>query len=156
MRDIRYAARALWRSPTFTVATVLALGLAIGSTGAIFSLIDGLWLRPPGVRDPNALVWIFSTSVSEHTGAWSYPHYEALRDRTSAFEGVAARGRRGAMFIDASGRPDLVLVNVVSTNFFTTMGVRAIEGRLFAPGDDRALEREPGVVLGHAFWKSRF
>ena len=155
-RDLRSAARALTGSLTFTAATTLALGLAIGSTGAIFGLVDAMWLKPTGLRDSGQLAWVFSTSLSEQSGAWSWPEYEAVRDRTTSFVDVAARGRRGALFTDPSGHVDLVLVNVVSANFFTTIGVEALHGRVFGKIDDVAAGGESGVVLGHAFWRSRF
>ncbi len=155
-RDIRYAARSLRRSPTFTLSAVLALGLAIGANGAIFSLVDGLWFRPPGIRNPGALVRIFSTTTASPSGLWSFPEYTALRDQTSAFDGVIARGGRGALLMGKDGASELLLVNVVSLNFFTTLGVAPAYGRLFAVGDEAALARAPGIVLGHAFWQRHF
>lgn len=156
LRDLRIAARTLRNNATFTVAVTLALGLAIGSTGAIFSLVDGLWLRPLAVRDPGQIVWLFSTTPAESSGIWSYPQYEALRDRTSSFSGVAALGRRGVTSADAAGNAELLLVNVVTANFFTTLGVNALHGRLFGPQDGGWLADEPGVVLGYTYWSRRF
>lgn len=155
-RDIRYAAQALVRTPLFTLSATLALGLAIGANATIFSLVDGLWLRPPGVRQPGEIVRIFSTTQIEQRGLWSFPEYEAIRDRTSSFAGVASLGRRGAMLVDESGRTELLLANVVSIDFFSTLGVSPAVGRLFAPGDEPLLEGNPGVVLGHTFWQQRF
>ena len=155
-RDIRYAARSLRRSPTFTISAVLALGLAIGANGAIFSLVDGLWFRPPGIRSPGALVRVFSTTTTNQSGLWSFPEYTALRDQTTSLAGVVARGGRGALLVGKDGSSELVLVNVVSMNFFATLGVTPAYGRLFAPGDEPSLARVPGVVLGHAFWQRHF
>jgi putative ABC transport system permease protein len=155
-RDLRYAVGGLWRSPGFTVAAVAALGLAIGANATIFGLVDGLWLRPPGISHPDRLDWILSTTADERSGSWSYPEYETLRDRTSSFAGVIARGRRGAMIRAADGTSELLLVNVVSTNFFSTLGVTAAAGRLFGPADDAALSLQPGVVLSHSLWQRRF
>ena len=76
-RDLRHAAAGLWRSPVFTLAAVAALGLAIGANATIFSLVDGLWFRPPGVGDPGRIAWIYSTDADDQTGPWSYPEYEA-------------------------------------------------------------------------------
>jgi putative ABC transport system permease protein len=152
-RDLRYAISGLWRSPGFTVAAVAALGLAIGANATIFGLVDALWFRPPGISQPSRLVWIFSTTGQETSGLWSYPEYEMLRDRTTSFSGVVARGRRGAALRAADGASDLLLVNVVSPNFFTVLGVRPAAGRLFAPGDDPS---RPVVVLSHALWRGRF
>ena len=155
-RDLRHAARALARSPVFTIAATLAIGLAIGANATIFGLVDGLWFRPPGVRDPSSLVWLFANTPTDRSGGWSFPDFVALSDRSRSFESVVALGRRGATMAGADGTPELLLVNIVSTNFFSALGVQPAAGRLFAAGDESALEREPGIVLGHEFWKRRF
>ena len=155
-RDIRYAAKGLARTPIFTLSATLALGLAIGANATIFGLIDALWLRPPGVAHPGRLVRVFATTATEREGSWSYPEYLALRDDSTSFSGVVARGLRGATMAAEDGTSDLLLVNVVSMNFFSALGIAPGMGRLFAPGDEPSLERQPGVVLGHAFWRSRF
>src|SRR4051812_17470338 len=155
-RDLRHSVTSLWRSPIFTLSAVAALGLAIGANATIFGLVDGLWFRPPGIEHPARLAWIYATTAEDRDGLWSYPEYEALRDRTTSFEGVVARGRRGATLSSPDGTSELLLVNVVSMNFFTTLGVRPAAGRLFAPGDEAALDQQPAIVLGHAFWKRRF
>jgi predicted permease len=134
----------------------MALALAIGANGAIFSLVDGLWFRPPGIRSPSAIVRVFSTTATDQSGLWSYPEYAALRDQTSSFAGVIARGHRGALLTGKDGASELLLVNVVSLNFFTTLGVTPAYGRLFAPGDEESLAKVPGIVLGHAFWRRHF
>ena len=153
-RDLRYAATALLRSPMFTVTATLALGLAIGANAAIFGLVDALWFRPPGVRSPSSLVRVFATSSTERQGAWSFPEFVDIRDGVGAFDGVVARGRRGAMLASADGTPELVLVNVVSANFFTTLGVNALHGRVFTDADPSTAGAT--AVLGHAFWQTRF
>lgn len=155
-RDVRYALQGLWRTPVFTLSATLALGLAIGANATIFGLLDGLWLRPPGVARPGDLVRVFSTTATERDGYWSYPEYLALRDESTSFSGVIAKGPRGATMAAADGTPELLYVNVVSTNFFTALGIAPGVGRLFAPGDEASLESQPGVVLGHAFWLRRF
>ena len=152
-RDIRHAARALAYAPAFTLVAALALAVAIGANGAIFGLVDALWLRPPGVPDPGTLVRVFATSAADNEGVWSWHEYREIGSSVRAFEAVAARGRRGAVLTASDGSQDLLLVNVVSTNFFDILGVRPYAGRLFSPsGDDYGAT----AVLGHAFWLSRF
>lgn len=129
-RDIRHAVRALAHAPGFTFTATLALALAIGANGAIFGLVDALWLRPPGVRDPGTLVRVFVTADTQADAAWSWPELGDIAG-LSAFEQVAARGRRGAVLTARDGSQDLVLVNVVSPNFFEMLGVRPAAGRLF-------------------------
>ncbi len=155
-RDIRYAVQGLARTPVFTLSATLALGLAIGANATIFGLIDALWLRPPGIAEPGRLVRVFSTTPADDDGYWSYPEYLALREESTSFAGVVAKGPRGATLAAADGTPELLLVNVVSMNFFSALGITPSAGRLFAPGDEASLESQPGVVLGHAFWRRRF
>jgi putative ABC transport system permease protein len=156
LRDLRYAAQGLRRSPAFTAAVTLSLGLAIGANAAIFGTIDALWLRPPGARAPGELVRIFSTSDAGREGLWSFAEFRELRDGARAFSGVAARGRRGTLVRLPDGATELQLVNVVSLDFFTTLGVTASVGRTFGPEDEQLLERTPAVVLGHDFWVRRY
>ncbi|MEZ5318516.1 MAG: ADOP family duplicated permease [Vicinamibacterales bacterium] len=155
-RDAKDAFRGFGRTPAFTAAATLALGIAVGANATIFSLVDGLWLRPPAVSQPGRVVRLFQTTPESAEGLWSWPEYEALRDRATTLSGVVAIGRRGALMADTDGTPELLLVNAVSLDFFTVLGVTAGEGRLFAPSDAGALEAEPGIVLGHAFWRRRF
>jgi predicted permease len=155
-RDLRLAARSLWRSPTFTLTVTLALGLAIGANAAIFSLVDGLWFRPPGVRDAGGLVRVMSVTSESRDGLWSFPEYEDVRDRTAGLGGVAALGRRGVILPAPDGRPELALANVVSLDFFSVLGVEPALGRLFSTADAGVLEGSPGVVLGQEYWRRRF
>jgi predicted permease len=155
-RDLKQAAHALRVNPLFTLAAVLALGLAIGANAAIFGLVDALWFRPAAVSQPHSLVRVFSTTDTNPSGLWSFPEYLDIRDRIQAFENVVARGRRGATLTAPDGTEQLALVNVVSMNFFTALGVHAALGRVFTPADESALDANPGVILGYAFWSERF
>jgi predicted permease len=156
LRDVRGAISGLRRTPLFTTAVVLALGVGIGANATIFGLLDGLFLRPPGIRRPAELVRVFATTRTSTRAPWSYPEYLTIRDRAAAFDGVVAVGRRGAVVQQDDGSSELVLVNVTSLNFFTTLGVRALHGKLFAPEDEATLRAEPGVVLSNAYWRRAF
>jgi predicted permease len=156
VRDLKNAARALAGARTFTFAAVLALAIAIGANGAIFALVDALWFRPPGVRDAATIVRVYATNLSERDAPWSWPEFEDVGAHASSFDDVAVRGRRGAMLTAGDGTQELLLVNVVSTNFFEMLGVRPAVGRLFGPDDERTLEAAPAAVLGHAFWQNYF
>src|SRR5262249_39648330 len=146
----------LWRSPGFTSVAVISLGLGIGANTAIFSLVDGLWTRPMAVPGPGQIVRLFSVTNQNSQGLFSFPEYMALRDQTGSFQGIVARGGRGARMPNGDGSSDLLLVNVVSTNFFSVLGIQPAAGRLFAPEDQALLEKDPVVVLGNSFWKRRF
>lgn len=155
-RDFRYAVQVLWHSRAFTASAVLALGLAIGANATIFGLVDGMWLRRPGIPRPGELTRIMAVHQGAPSrGGWSFPEYRDFL-QAAAFSGVIARGGRGALLRNDPAPPDLLLVNVVSLNFFQVLGVTAAHGRLFAPADEASLDAQPAVVLGHAFWRRRF
>lgn len=151
MREYRFACRSLMRQPGLTAAAVAALGLALGASATIFGLVDGLWLRPPGITAPGELVRVFGVTTETAEGGWSYPEVLDLQARATTLSHVVARGQRGTIVPDAVGDPTLVLVNVVSPNFFEALGVRADVGRLPGPTD-----RGPVVALGQTYWRTRF
>jgi predicted permease len=154
--DLRHALRGLRREPVFTVVAVASIALAIGVNSAIFSVADGLWFRPPGVRDSHQLTWIFSTSRESAFGGFSWPEYTEMTQGTRSLSGVVALGRRGTLLHNPEAPPEPLLCNVVSTNFFEVLGVESHAGRLFGASDDAFLRRQAVVVLGHAFWQRRF
>jgi hypothetical protein len=88
--DIRYAVRVLTKNPMFTGVVVLTLALGIGLNTAVFSVIDGLLLRPlPGTRAPDELVQLYRTYRGEQFGSNSIPHYLDVRERSgNTFSGV--------------------------------------------------------------------
>lgn len=151
VREYRFAIRSLIRRPGLTAAAIAALGLALGASATIFGLIDGLWLRPPGVTAPNELVRVFGVTADSPEGGWSYPEVLDLQAGATSMSHVFARGQRGAVVPDVNNEPALVLVNVVSPNFFDALGVRAAIGRLPGPTDTA-----PVVALGHSYWRTRF
>jgi predicted permease len=155
-KDLKFGFRVLARNKIFTIVAVLSLALGIGANTAIFSLVDGLWFRPMAVPKSDQIVRIFSTTAQEREGLFSFPDYLDLTKQTSAFNGVVACGRRGVRMPRHDGTLQLLTVNVVSTNFFSVLGVRAAFGRLFTPSDEAAMWQQPVVVLGYRFWKRNF
>ena len=158
LRDLRYSARMLVKSPAFTVATVLTLALGIGLNAATFSAVYGLLLRPlDGVREPDRLVQLFRHWPGMEYGSNSIPHYQDLRDRTKdVFENVAAWNFT-QFSVAAGGRSERIIGMLVSANFFQTYGVTPALGRAFIPGEeDTGPGAHPVVILGHGFWVSRF
>lgn len=151
--DLRLAARRLRGSPGFTAAAVLSLGLGIGASTTVFGLVDALLLRPLPVADPGTVVAVYTSDFSGPAhGATSYPDYLAFRD-SGAFDGLVAYtmaplGLAG----EGAGR---VWSEIVTGDYFTTLGIPVARGRGLTPADDR-----PGapavVVLSHALWQRAF
>jgi predicted permease len=158
LKDLRYSIRMLAKNPVFTVVVVVTLALGIGLNAATFSAVSGILLRPlGGARDAQKLVQIYRQWGGMDFGSVSIPHYQDLRDRTGeVFEDVAAY-----FFVAASlsegGRSERIMGMAVSANFFQTYGASPALGRAFIPGVESAgFGAHPVVVLGHAFWQTRF
>jgi predicted permease len=158
--DLRYAVRQLRKSPGFTAAAVLTLALGIGSSSAIFCLMDNLWLHPMRIPHPGRIVRVFGTTAQDQEAAFTFIEYQAMAQRATAFQGpsagLAAIGGRGSLMPRADGTSRLFLTNVVSSNFFNVLGVRPLLGRVFAAQDSALLRTHPGVVLGFNCWKKDF
>jgi predicted permease len=155
-QDVRYAIRVLRKNSVFTLVATLSLALGIGANTAIFSLVDGLWMRPMAVARPGEIVRLFTVTAQNPEDTFSYPEYLALKSQATAFEGLIARGGRGTQIPNADGTSELHTVNVVSDNFFDVLGIQALAGRLFTPKDTEMLNQESVAVLGNSFWKRRF
>jgi putative ABC transport system permease protein len=162
LKDIRYAARVLLKSPGFTLVAVLTLALGVGANTAIFQLIDAVRLSPLPVKDPQALVGVQLTDTKGERGNFSsdYPTltnaiWEQIRDRQQAFSGVFAWGEDDFNLAEG-GEARLARGLWVSGEFFGVLGVRPELGRLFNGEDDRKGCGSPGVVLSHAFWRREF
>ncbi len=156
IQKVRYAFRQLRKNPGFTAVTVLTLGIGIGASAAIFSLIDAFWLRPMSVPHPQQIVRLFSTTAEDQQGMFSWGEYQAIADGTRSLQGVVALGRRGASTPRPDGTLDMRDVAVVSANFFDTLGVEPSVGRLFGAADAQLLQNTPVVVLGRSFWEHHF
>jgi predicted permease len=158
LHDARHSLRQLARNPGFTAAAVLTLALGIGANTAIFSVVNGLLLRPPEhIAQFDRLVSIHTSDFSGPAyGSSSYPDVRDFAAGTPALSGVAAYTVAPVVMSDATGRAlsELVLATVVTGNYFDLLGVPMASGRSFAPA-----EGEPGgdhvVILGHSFWQTR-
>jgi putative ABC transport system permease protein len=156
-QDMRYAVRTLRRSPAFTMTALVILALGIGATTAVFSLINGLLVRELPVTDPHQLVTISSPNGIRQGRlagfGWSYPMWERLRDRAQAFDGAFVWMPQ-RLNLATAGDMELVDVVVTTSDFFSTLGVRALLGRTFTADDDRrgGGHDGPATVISHAFW----
>jgi predicted permease len=175
--DIRYSIRGFRLTPFFTIVIVLSLALGIGANTALYSAIDALFLREISVRDPGQLIvfgWtagpspkafaprrggIFSSNkkgglTSQYGAKFSEFVFEKFRSDGTSLSDVAAFA---GIDVDASidGAGDEITAQLVSGNFFQTVGVIPIAGRMIVPEDDTA-SADPAVVISHGFWSRRF
>ncbi len=156
LREVRLAARALARTPTFTLFAVLTLALCIGANTAIFSLIKGFFLDPLPVREVERLAAVYATD-SKNPGLLpiSYLNYLDYRERKEIFAGLAV-ARPVGLNLGSGGVAEPFPAEVVSGNYFDVLGVRAALGRTFSPAEDRTPGAHPVAIVSHGLWQSRF
>jgi len=157
-QDIRFGIRALWKAPAVTVAAILSLALGIGGLTAIFSLLDGLLLRKLPVAEPERLVTVaseFALSRGFKAGAgWNYQMWERFEPRSSLFDGAFAWCSR-ELTLDRGGDAKPITAVYASGAFFSTLGVRALHGRVFTPADD-VPGGGPVAVISYGLWQRRY
>ena len=156
LSDLRIAARGLARRPAFTGVVVLTLALGLGANSAIFSVVDGVLLRPLPYRDPARLVmlWEAETDEAEERNVVSPANFLDWQRQSTAFESMAA-GVDWRANLTGDGAPEEIPVAFVSANFFPTLGVRPALGRVFTAAEDVA--KGPSVVvISDALWRRRF
>src|ERR1035438_3662518 len=163
IRSLRYALRQLGRTPAFTAVAVLTLALGIGANSAIFSVMNALLLRYLPARDPQRLVYLHTTSNpsgSNQTGhgdaSLTLPIFEQFRKQKNAFAGVVAYVPLGIgkVAVRYGKEPQEASAEMVSGNFFSTLGVLPARGRTFAIEDEVA--HSPLAVLSYAWWTRQF
>ncbi len=156
MSDVRYAIRALAKTPAFSLTVVGVLTLGIGLNAAVFTLLKGMALSPlAGVAKSGSLAVVYAETSAGRPVRVSYPDYQHLRDHDRAFSelfgsivATANLGRgRGARQVRAE---------IVTGNYFKVLGVRAGLGRTLLPSDEIAPGRHPVVVISDGLWRRDF
>jgi putative ABC transport system permease protein len=149
--DIRFALRGLRRSPGFTIAALLTLGLGIGANAAMFSVVHAVLIRPLSVAEPGRLVRLGQTKGELHTNV-SPANFVDWRDRSRTLEGMSAWSLAGVN-LRSEGNAERVRVAFVSPSLLPLLGIRPPKGRAFSekeaqPGSDRV------VLLSHGYWRT--
>src|SRR5271157_5764495 len=152
-QDIRFAFRLLAKSPGFTAIAILTLALGIGANTAIFSVVNGVLLRPLPFRDPARLVLIAEKSPFPVVST-SYENFCDWRDQSNSFERMQAV-RSGAITLTGAGEPERLNVQMATAGLFSMLGINAQVGRTFLPEEDRA-GGTPVVLLSYGLWQRRF
>ena len=174
--DVRFGLRMLRKSPGFAAVAILTLALGIGANTAIFSLVDAVMLRALPVANPGQLVllqWAARNSPNirgyqsagdcvtdlsfgrNPTGcSFSEPMFREIA-KADIFAGTAAFANSGRLTLTGKGAPTVINGQLVSGDFFRTMGLRAAAGRLLDEGDDKPAAT-PVAVLNYGYWQSAF
>jgi predicted permease len=161
-RDLRSALRMMRRNPGFSAVAVLSLGIGIGASTAVFSVVDAMMFRRLPVADAGALVSIreYISTQTRKVDLFPTVEYERFRDLTPYFSDVVAVAMldRSNITIGGSGGgldPGRVRVALVSGRYFHMYGVGAERGRVLGPDDDRVPSAHPVMVVSHDYWLRR-
>lgn len=159
-QDIRFAVRQLRKSPGFTAVAVVTLALGIGANTAIFSVVDGVLLRPLAFKNPGQLVRIWHVPPAKSfpgmtTFSVSAANYLDWQTQNQVFERMAIYNYQGGFTLTGGQKPEQVDASAVSSGFFETLGVQPVLGRVFFPEEDQP-GRSNVVVLSHRFWQDHF
>jgi putative ABC transport system permease protein len=160
VQDVSYTLRLLRRRPAFALFVVLTLAVGIGANTAMFSVVNGVLLRPLPYADPAELVSVWGRFDPESGFEFpqfplSGPEFLDYQQQTQALEALAAFNVGSATVGGEGAEPERVLTAVATGNLFDLLGARPVLGRTFAP-DEAAPGGAPVVVLSHAYWQSRF
>jgi predicted permease len=156
IQDLRYAMRMFARKPGFTLAVVLSLALGIGANTTMFSFVNAVLFRPPAVREPGRLLEVWPRNLrsrgASRLGTLSAPDFQYFRDHNSVFTSLAAtQSEPSELAWTHSGVTEHVKAQLVTTDYFSVLGVPPFLGRTFVDADDKSSGNP--AVLRYAFWK---
>jgi predicted permease len=154
LQDLRYGLRMLAKSPSFTVIAVLTLALGIGANTALFSVVNGVLLSALPFPAPEGLVALFTNRIHFERASISYPNFLDWQRENHTFASMAAF-RPDDFNLTGAGEAEHVRGEMVSTDFFSTLGIRPAIGRWFTSEEDR-LGGAPVVVISADLWKRKF
>jgi len=164
LRDVRHGLRALRRTPGFTVTVIVTLAVGVGATTAIFTLLDAVMFKPLPVPAPHELITLYERTprgVPDAAGGtgrylrFSYPRYQRLQQALGTHGSLAAvtRSSRFVLRLPGSKTPTPVRGQLVSGNYFSTLGITPARGRLLGPDDIRLNATTAVTVISDGVWK---
>src|SRR5690348_15297777 len=135
---------------------MLSLALGIGANTTIFTFINAIFLRPLPVQNPRDLAALFT--LDPRIPGYllcSYPNYKDYRDRNQAFSSLLLYSSVTGS-LTGGQTPQPIISQIVSGNYFSTLGIRPVVGRFFSPEDDSAAAGSPVTVISFGLWKRAF
>ncbi|HEY6306030.1 MAG TPA: ABC transporter permease [Candidatus Angelobacter sp.] len=153
-QDLRYGLRMLRKNPGFAAVAIVTLALGIGANTAIFSVVNGVLLRPLPYEDPSRLMDVFNTAPSRglpHFGA-SAPDFRALREQNRTLTGLSAY-YKARFNLTGTEQPERLDALVVSAEYFATLGLKPFLGRGFLPSDEKWGSHRM-VIVSEGFWRT--
>ncbi|MGB9464316.1 MAG: ABC transporter permease, partial [Candidatus Acidiferrum sp.] len=153
MQDLRYGLRMLVKSPGFTVIAILTLALGIGANTALFSVVNGVLLNPLPYSHPEQLVWLAESKPNFATGSISFPNFRDWQKNNRTFSTMAA-SRSYSYNLTGLGEAEQVSTMLITSDFFSVLGVNPAAGRSFVPGEDE-IGAAPIAMITSGFWKRK-
>jgi predicted permease len=154
MQDLRYGLRMLAKSPGFTAVAILTLALGIGANTALFSVVNGVLFSPLPYPHPEQLVWLAESKPNFATGSISFPNFQDWLKNNQSFTSMGLS--RGYSYnLTGLGDAEQLRARLISSDFFTVLGVQPAIGRAFVTGED-AIGAAPIALISGGLWKRKF
>ncbi len=154
LQDIRYGIRMLAKNPGFTIVAVLTLALGIGANTALFSVVNGVLLNALPFRQPDHLVALYANRVQFQRASISYPNFLDWQLQNRTFDSMAAF-RPDDFNLTGAGEAEHIRGEMVSADFFSTLGVQPTIGRWFTSQEDQ-IGGAPVVIISASLWTRKF
>ncbi|MGH9754951.1 MAG: ABC transporter permease [Blastocatellia bacterium] len=156
LQDLRYGARMLWKKPGFTVIAVITLALGIGANTAIFSVVNGVLLRPLPYKEPGRLARVYSEFPTMNLRKFwiSPPEFLDIQKEAKSWESIGAWST-GGVNLSSTGEPIRVNSNGVTRSLIDTLGVPPMLGRNFAPEEEKP-NGPRAAIISHGLWERAF
>jgi hypothetical protein len=154
LQDLRFGFRILAQAPVFATVAILTLALGIGANTALFSVLNGVLLKPLAFREPDRLVTMYESKVYFENGSITYPNFLDWQRENHSFSQIAAFRSTG-MNLTGLGDSERVKVQMVSAGFFSMLGVPILRGREFTPEED-VLGAGPVALISEGLWKRKY
>jgi predicted permease len=154
IHDLKFALRQLWKAPGFSVAAVIVLALGIGANTAVFGLVHALLFRSPGYEKPSEVVQVFSQDKRDPARfrSFSYPTYRDIREHNTVFADTMAY-TLSMVGIGEKSNTRRVYASVVSSSYFSVLGVAPAAGRQFLPEEETPGRSVPVAIVSHGYAK---
>ncbi len=154
IRDLKFAFRQLFKAPGFTIAAVIVLSLGIGVNTAVFTLVNTLFFAPPAYSKPHEMVQIFSQDKKDPKKfrGFSYPTYLDIRERNTVFSDVMGFNL-ALVGIGQKGDTRRAFSAIVTSNYFSVLGVPLARGRAFLPEEEIPGHNTPVAIASYSYWQ---
>ena len=154
VQDLRFAVRQLFKAPGFTIAAVTVLALGIGVNTAVFSLVNMLFFAPPAYGKPHEMVQLFSQDKKDPKKfrGFSYPTYLDIREQNTVFSD-AMSFNLALIGLGQKGDTRRAFAAIVSSNYFSVLGVPLARGRAFLPEEETPGRNDPVAIVSYSYWQ---